>query len=308
MLAPQPVLAAPESSVLQRHSFAESTSWVDYLAITKPDVNVLILLTTATGFCLGSAAGFSGTVWLLLLQTFVGTVLVASGAAALNQWMERHFDARMRRTARRPIAAGRLDPFRALLFGVCLSLAGTAYLALAVNPVTSLLAVITLSSYLLLYTPFKRITPLCTLIGAFPGAMPPLIGWAAARGRLDPEAWVLFAIVFCWQFPHFMAIAWMYRDDYERAGYRVLARGPARARWVMLQTLAPVLALLPLSLLPLAGQSAMLHQLGVFFIGIVFACYALCFAIQRSGSSARQLLTASILYLPAQLALMLMMS
>ena len=142
------------------------------------------------------------------------------------------------------------------------------------NPLASLLAVITLSSYLLLYTPLKRITPLCTLIGAVPGAMPPLIGWAAARGRLDPEAWVLFAIVFCWQFPHFMAIAWMYRDDYERAGYRVLPRGPARARWVTLQTLAPVLALLPLSLLPLAGQSAMLHQLGVFFIGIGFACYA----------------------------------
>lgn len=304
MLAPEPALVTSDAAVLRHQSLVDTTTWSDYWALTKPEVNCLIGMTTVTAFCLASQASFSISV-TRLLSTLAGTLLVASGAAALNQWLEHRFDAQMRRTARRPIAAGRLDPIRALLFGTVVSLAGTAYLALAVNVLTSLLAVVTLSSYLLLYTPLKRLTPMCTLIGACPGAVPPLIGWAAARGRLDPEAWVLFAIVFCWQFPHFMAIAWMYRDDYDRAGYRVLPGGLARARFVALQTLAPLLVLVPVSLLPVAGQQSLLHQLGTLFIGIAFTCFAICFTIRKSGASARQLLTASILYLPAQLALML---
>src|SRR5262249_18732222 len=148
-----------------------------------------------------------------------GTLLVAGGTATLNQYVERKFDAQMRRTKRRPVAAGRIDPAQALWFGIALSVSGTIYLAAAVNLLASLLAVLTLLSYLLLYTPLKRKTPLCTLVGAIPGAVPPLIGWAAGSGGLSLEAWLLYALVFLWQFPHFMAIAWMYREDYEHAGY-----------------------------------------------------------------------------------------
>ena len=185
----------------------------------------------------------SGSCWLI--HTLLGTLLVAAGTGTLNQFLERSFDAQMRRTARRPLASGRLKASHVLWFGISLSLAGTVYLALAVNVLASLLAVITLLSYLFLYTPLKRKTPLCTLIGAFPGAVPPLIGWAAARGRLDPEAWVLYAMVFLWQFPHFMAIAWMYREDYARAGYLVLPLGELRDRFVIWQSLVLSLVLIP---------------------------------------------------------------
>src|SRR5262249_25073691 len=162
-------------------------------AMTKPDINLLIAITTAAAFCMG-AAELPYLPWMRLLHTLAGTVLVASGASALNQWAERLFDARMRRTSRRPVAGGRIEPARALAFGALVSLAGVASLAAAVGPLPSLLAAATLGGYLFLYTPAKRATPLCTLIGALPGAVPPLIGWAAARGRLDPEAWVLYAI------------------------------------------------------------------------------------------------------------------
>src|SRR5262245_3158420 len=208
------------------------TALSDHWAMTKPDVNLLIAITTATAFCLAARAGGAPFPWVRLLHTLAGTMLVASGAAVLNQWMERHFDALMRRTARRPVAAGRIQPGRALALGTLASLAGLAYLAGAVGWLPSLLALATLLAYLFLYTPAKRRTPLCTLIGAIPGAIPPLIGWAAARGRLDAGAWLLYAIVFLWQFPHFMAIAWMYRDDYDRAGYLVLPRGVAQSRLV----------------------------------------------------------------------------
>ena len=197
----------------------------DYWALTKPEVNFLILVTTFAGFYLASAPGLAEFRTLRAIHMLLATLLVASGTGTLNQFLERCFDAQMRRTARRPLASGRLKASHVLWFGISLSIAGAIYLALAVNILASLLAVITLLSYLFVYTPLKRQTPLCTLIGAFPGAVPPLIGWAAARGRLDPEAWVLYAMVFLWQFPHFMAIAWMYREDYSRAGYLVLPAG-----------------------------------------------------------------------------------
>src|SRR6185295_16618672 len=176
----------------------------------------------------------------------------------LNQYIERRFDAQMRRTARRPLAAGRLNPSAVFWFGVDLSTAGSIYLAVTVNGLASLLAIFTLLSYLFFYTPLKRKTPLCTLVGAVPGAMPPLIGWAAASGKLTLEAWTLFAVVFLWQFPHFMAIAWIYRDDYDRAGYLVLPHGHARTRLATSQTLVPLLALAPVGLLPaFAGEPSM---------------------------------------------------
>jgi heme o synthase len=280
----------------------------DYWALTKPDVNLLIAVTTAVGFCLGARLDVPPLPWFQLLHALAGTVLVSGGAAALNQWIERGFDARMRRTARRPVASGRVTPARALAFGLLSSLAGVAYLLAAVGALAALLATVTLVAYLVLYTPAKRRTSLCTLIGAVPGAMPPLIGWAAARGRLDPEAWMLFAIVFLWQFPHFMAIAWMYRDDYDRAGYRVLPSG-ARLRFVTDQTLLAVVALVPASLLPLvAGYASPLYGLGAVLLGVGFADRAARFALRTTATTARQLLLASVVYLPLLFALLTALS
>ena len=218
------VLSAPAAG----HRFKGSTLLSDYWALTKPEVNFLILITTFTGFYLGGAHAGQQFSLLALFNTLFGTLLVASGTATLNQYIERNFDAEMRRTARRPAAAGRLRPHAVLVFGILLSAAGSVYLAAAAGVLASLLALLTLLSYLFLYTPLKRKTPLCVLVGAFPGAMPPLIGWAAASGGLNKEAWLLYALVFLWQFPHFMAIAWMYREDYDRAGYQMLPKGQGR--------------------------------------------------------------------------------
>ena len=270
----------------------------DYWSMTKPDVNLLVAITTAAGFCLGARADIQPLSWLRLFHTVAGTALVASGAAALNQWMERQHDARMRRTAQRPVAAGRIAPSRARAFGILLSLAGVVYVLVAAGLLAALLATATSLAYLVLYTPAKRRTPLCTLIGAVPGAMPPLIGWSAARGHLDAGAWMLFGIVFLWQFPHFMAIAWMYRDDYDRAGYRVLPAGKARAPFVTHQTLLASVALVPVSLLPMvAGYASPLYGLGAAILGVAFADCAARFALRTSPSAARQLLLASIVYL-----------
>ena len=209
------------SSGVQRHRFRRLTLLSDYWVLTKPEVNFLILITTFVGFYLASARdgrfSFEG-----LFSTLLGTLLVASGTGTLNQYVERKFDAQMRRTARRPAAAGRVKPISVLVFGVALAAVGSIYLAIAVNLLASVLATLTLLTYLFVYTPLKRKTPMFVLVGAFPGAVPPLIGWAAASGRLNIEAGILYTMLFLWQFPHFMAIAWMYREDYDRAGYLVL--------------------------------------------------------------------------------------
>jgi heme o synthase len=277
----------------------------DYWALTKPEVNLLILITTFAGFYLAPGSSPSGFRILLALHMLLGTLLVAGGTATLNQFFERDFDAHMRRTARRPVASGRIRPSHALWFGISLSLAGTAYLALTVNILASLLAVGTLLSYLFLYTPLKRRTPLCTLVGAFPGAVPPLIGWAAASGRLEPRAWLLYAVVFLWQFPHFMAIAWMYRDDYARAGYLVLPAGSRRDRFVIWQSVVASLALIPLSLIPTAA-SGRAYPVGALILGSIFLYYSARFAFHRSHIAARRLLTASIVCLPAVFVLMML--
>jgi protoheme IX farnesyltransferase len=279
----------------------------DYWALTKPEVNFLILVTTFAGFYLASKPGSGRFGILLAVPTLLGTLLVASGTGTLNQYLERVFDAQMRRTARRPLASGRIKSSHALWFGVSLSLAGAVYLAVAVNALTSLLALVTLLSYLFLYTPLKRKTPLCTLIGAFPGAVPPLIGWAAARGRLDPEAWVLYAAVFLWQFPHFMAIAWMYREDYARAGYLVLPLDERRDCFVIWQSAGVSLFLIPLTLVPtIIGESGLVYLVGALILGLIFFYYAARFASRRSNVAARQLLSASIVYLPAVFILMML--
>ena len=276
----------------------------DYWALTKPEVNFLIAVATFAGFDLGLPAQIPGFPWRLLIHTLLGTLLVASGTGTLNQYIERDFDAQMRRTCRRPLAGGRLEPSKVLCFGVGVSAVGGIYLALAVNPLASGLSIVTLLIYLFFYTPLKRKTPLCTLVGAFPGAVPPLIGCAAASGTIGSEAWGLSALLFLWQFPHFMAIAWMYREDYRRAGYYVLPEGGARHLWVSLQTILPLLALFPIALLSAWSQASIIYRLGALLLNLAFSYYGARFVDQRSTTAARQLLTASIIYLPSILALM----
>jgi heme o synthase len=301
----QPAFVASEIAIALRRPAGYAAILSDYWAITKPEVNFLIVVTTGAGFCLSGPGGLFRIAWIPLLHTLLGTLLVASGAAALNQWIERPFDARMRRTARRPIVAGRIEPRRALMFGAALSVCGLAYLALDARIVASLLAAITLVSYLFVYTPLKRRTPWCTAIGAVPGAIPPLIGAAAARGGLDLTAWILFTIVFLWQFPHFMAIAWMYRDDYDRAGYVVLPRPAARARFIAWQTLAPLMALLPVTLVPILYNSSAAYGAAAAALSLWFTYAGAQFVRRPSAAAARRLLLTSIVYLPALLLLLI---
>ena len=284
------------AAVRERH-FGRSTLLSDYWALTKPEVNFLILITTLVGFYLASARDerFS---FVGLFNTLLGTLLVASGTGALNQYLERKFDAQMRRTARRPAAAGRLKPSTVLTFGTALAMIGSIYLAIAVNLLASVLATLTLLTYLFVYTPLKRKTPMCVLVGAFPGAMPPLIGWAAASGRLNIEAAILYAMLFLWQFPHFMAIAWMYREDYDRAGYLVLPKGNMRVPFVILETLPPLLALVAISIMQSPTRHAATFHCAVALLGIGFTYFGWQFVFERSRVAARRLLTASIVYLP----------
>jgi protoheme IX farnesyltransferase len=300
-MATEPILAALDIAAVRRgHDLARPGVLSGYWSLTKPEVNFLIAITAAAGFWMGAPASFAHFPSTSLLHTLVGTVLVASGAATLNQVIELRFDAQMRRTARRPLVSRTIEPSHALWFGVSLSVIGAIYLAVATNALASLLSILTLLVYLFLYTPLKRKSPLCTLIGAFPGATPPLIGWAAARGHLDANAWLLFAIVFLWQFPHFMAIAWMYREDYARAGYFVLPGGKSKDGFVAWQTLLPTLALLAVAPAPaIRGEVGIVYLAGALVLGIVFLCYSARFAFQMSAVSARQLLFASIFYLPA---------
>ena len=279
----------------------------DLWTLTKPEVNFLIVIATATGFYLGCPIDLHTFPAERLLNTLCGTLLVASGAGALNQYLERRFDARMRRTSRRPIASGRLRPATALWFGISLSGIGAAYLFVAVNALASALAVLTLMSYLFVYTPLKRRTPLCTLAGAFPGAMPPLIGWAAAAGSIGSgKAWILYALLFLWQFPHFMAIAWMYREDYAQAEYFIL---PAQHqnRFLVWQAVLPSFVLLLLSLAAVAANNGGIFQYSATVgLGSSLLYYAIRQVSLRTRIAARQLLKASIVYLPLEFLLLVL--
>jgi protoheme IX farnesyltransferase len=275
----------------------------DYWTLTKPEVNFLVLVSTLVGFYLAAPGAVNG--WLLF-HTLMGTLLVASGTGTLNQYLERRTDAFMRRTANRPLPAGRLTHGEALWFGILLSVAGGAELWIAANPLTSALALATLGTYLLFYTPLKRQTPLCTLVGAFPGAMPPLIGWAAVRNLLSGQAWVLYAILFLWQFPHLLAIAWMYREDYARAGLQMLPRHDHDGRATVRQIIACTLALLPVSLIPaFTGHAGRVYLVGAGILGVGFLYYGARLAARRTNVLAKQLLMASIIYLPLVFALLM---
>jgi len=274
----------------------------DYYTLTKPEVNLLILMTTSAGYYLASRGPLriSG-----LVNTLVGTLLVASGTATLNQWMERVWDGRMHRTASRPLPAGRLRAREAFLFGVLLSLAGGFYLAVAVNGLSAFLAISTLLSYLLIYTPLKRKTPLCTLLGAFPGAMPTLIGWAGAAASIERQAWFLFAILFLWQFPHFLAIALMYRDDYARAGYRMLPRFDRDSRFTRAEIFGFTAILVIMTMLPLTGRGGPVYLAAMALAGAFMLYHVVRLTKSPSTILASRLVHASVLYLPIVLGLMI---
>ena len=275
---------------------AVSSSFRDYLELTKPSVVWLMVMSTAVGFYLGSSGPFS---FLLFLHTLLATALLAGGAGALNQWAERDLDALMRRTERRPLPAGRLRSYPALGFGIAISLAGVAYLALAVNLLSAGLGLLTTASYLLLYTPLKTKTPFSTFVGSFPGAMPPLIGWAAARNDLSIEGWVLFAMLFLWQFPHFYAIAWMYREDYARAGIKMLPVVEPDGVSTGRQIVCYAAVLLPVSLAPvLLGMVGTVYLVGAVLCGLGYLYYGVLTARVKTTMQARRLLQASVIYLP----------
>ncbi|MCC7157169.1 MAG: protoheme IX farnesyltransferase [Bryobacterales bacterium] len=268
----------------------------DYIELTKPRITWLILMSTGIGYYFGLTGAAD---WVVLLHTLIGTGLLASGTATLNQWYERDADARMRRTERRPLPSGRIRPRDAFLYGLLLVAAGMLELAFGVNMLAAIIGFATVASYLCLYTPMKQRTWWSTTVGAFPGAMPPLIGYAAAHGRLTPEAWTLFAIVFLWQFPHFYAIAWMYRDDYARAGIQMLPVVEPDGRSTARQILLFALLLLPVSLLPgFLRMSGFFYLGAALLLGLWFLRSARAVALERSYASARGVLRASVLYLP----------
>lgn len=270
----------------------------DYYTLTKPEVNLLILMTTSSGYYLASP----GPLHIMgLINTLIGTLLVASGTATLNQWMERAWDGRMRRTANRPLPSGRLSSREAFLFGISLGIAGGLFLAIAVNWLAALLAILTLLSYLLIYTPLKRKTPLCTLLGAFPGAMPTLIGWAGASSRLDAHAWFLFSILFLWQFPHFLAIALMYSEDYRRAGYKMLPQSDLDSRFTRAEIVGFTVILIVITMLPLFGHAGPIYLSGMFVAGLFLLYHVTRLAKSSSKVLAAHVLHASVLYLPIAL-------
>lgn len=276
--------------------------WRDFAELTKPRITLMVVLTTLVGYLLATPGALD---WARLVHTLVGTALLAGGASALNQYLERRIDALMRRTARRPLPAGRLAPRRALAFGVGLGLAGGLYLLLLVNALTSALGVLTLVSYILVYTPMKPKSNLNTIVGAVPGAIPPMMGCTAVRNEVDLLAWALFGILFLWQMPHFLAIAWLYRTDYQRGGLAMLpvedADGNRTARQMMLWASA----LVPVSLLPsVLGVSGLAYFVGAFLLGLGFLASAVAFGFYQNPRTARRVVLASVAYLPLVLILM----
>jgi heme o synthase len=285
----------------------------EYIELTKPRITWLILMSTGIGYFFGlpGAAnwwGFLKAISLFsLLHTVVGTGLIASGTAALNQWYEREADRHMRRTKGRPLPSGKISAGRALAFGIALSVAGFLELWLGVNLLAASIGAFTLASYLFVYTPLKQRTWWSTTVGAIPGAMPPVIGFAAAAGTLTRDSWVLFAILFLWQFPHFYSIAWMYKDDYARAGIRMLPVVEPDCRSTARQIVLYGLALIPVSLAPsILGMSGRVYLVGALGLGLWFLYSGVRVAVERSIGRARNVLVTSVLYLPLIYGLMLL--
>lgn len=298
----QPLLAVSKSETVLT---ALGNRMSGYLSLTKPRLVLMVLVTVAVGYLLGARGSAHPT---SLAITLLGTAMVAGGAGALNQWLERERDAMMRRTANRALPGGRLSGAEAVIFGLSLGVLGTLLLAIGANLLAASVALVTFVLYVFVYTPLKPLTTLNTAVGAIPGALPPMIGWGAATGRLGIEAWSLFLIVFLWQFPHFLAIAWIYREDYRRAGFRMLTARDDRGRMTGGQAVSYALALIPAGLLPatigLAGGR--FYFAGALVLGILYVAAAARFWKDGSDSGARRLLRTSFLYLPAILLLLLL--
>jgi heme o synthase len=274
-----------------------------YVALTKPDVSFLVLMTTAAGYCMGTRGAVD---WLHLTQTVFATLLIAAGTAALNHYIERDSDRFMRRTASRPLPSGQLHPRKALWFGVGLSVAGAIDLYLTAGFLASALGVLTCVSYLLAYTPLKKRTVWATFVGAFPGAIPPMIGWAAATGSLDRGAWLLFGIVFLWQFPHFYSIAWMYREDYARAGILMLPVVDRAGTRTFRQIISFAIALVGVSLLPaLMGLAGGRYFFGALVVSTALVQVCLWAARSKTNVRAKWLMHATVLHIPILLGLMI---
>jgi protoheme IX farnesyltransferase len=289
---------------LSRSASTEKSWLAVYADLFKARLTFLVLLTTLVGFYLGSRGPVD---YLLMLHTLLGTALVAAGASALNQLMEREYDAKMRRTQDRPLPSGRLQPQTVLFVGGLAGAGGLLYLALAVNPITGAIGAFTLISYLFIYTPLKRVTWLNTAVGAVPGALPPLMGWTGARGELSGEGWALFAILAFWQLPHFLAIAWIYREEYARAGFKMLPGIDPQGHRTGRQAVSHTLGLLPVSLCPfLFKLTGPIYLIGALILGVGFLWFAIQFSRHLTVPRARQLFYASILYLPLLLAVMVL--
>ncbi len=275
----------------------------DLMTLTKARLTTLVMLSVMVGFYFGSPDHLDVG---LLVDALIGITLVAAGSSALNQLLERHIDARMDRTKNRPLPSGRMNPGSVLYFGAISSIAGMFYLAIRVNTDAALWATITLATYIFIYTPLKQKTSLNTLVGAVPGAIPPLIGYVAARGHLTPQAWALFAIVFVWQLPHFLAIAWLYRQDYAQAGLVMLPKVDTEGVSCGRQVVVNSLMLIPVTLAPwVLHMTGPIYALGAVLFGIGFLVYGVKFALKRTDTTARQLFLASVIYLPLLLALMM---
>lgn len=293
-----PTAAAPAPAAFLRSRLA------DYLELTKPRVAVLVLFTVGIGSLLASR-GLPDA--MVLLHTLLGTALVAGGASALNQLLERHSDGKMARTENRPLPAGRLGAPEVLVFGTLLGIGGVVYLAVALQkPVAAGVAAFTFLSYAFVYTPLKRKTTLNTLVGAVPGAMPPVIGWTAVRGSLDLDVAALFLILFVWQVPHFLAIAWIYRHEYSRAGLQMLPVVDRAGGLTARQMVGYCAVLMPVSLMPVAlGMAGPLYLIGALALGLYFLRATLAFHLHRGEGQARRVMRASLVYLPTLLALLL---
>jgi protoheme IX farnesyltransferase len=292
-----------ESAQTASATTSEASRPALYLALTKPDVSFLVVMTTVAGYALGTHGPLD---WMRMAHTVFGTTLIAAGTSALNHYIERDTDALMRRTASRPLPSGQLAPRQAFWFALSLLGFGTLYLALATNALATGLGIATSVLYLGAYTPLKRRTTLATFVGSFPGAVPPLIGWAAARGSLNIEAWVLFAMMFLWQFPHFDAISWVYREDYKRAGIKMLPTVDPEGKRTFREILITAALLVPVSLLPaVTGLAGAHYFFGAVVLGIMLVEVCLWAAASKTNTRAKWLMHATVLHLPLLLGLLI---
>ena len=292
-----------EGDALEK-SVSEKSAFAVFCELVKARLTALVLITTLVGFYAGSSSPVN---YWKMLHALLGTALLACGASALNQLLERKLDARMRRTEDRPLPSGRLTPDAVLLIGVGLSIIGLLELTLLVNKLTGVLGAATLASYLFIYTPLKRITTLNTLVGAIPGAIPPLMGWTSATGEISAAGWSLFAILFLWQLPHFMAIAWLYREDYARAGFKMLPIIDPDGRKTAAQAVCHALGLIPVSFFPsLLGVTGIVYFAAALVLGAAFLFFAIQFSRYLTAERARHLFVASIVYLPVLLGILVL--